>query len=164
MRESTNINRSNIELRLDPEKSIRTENSLPLSLLVHTSVKRAPLHGRRRSTHGRASMMRYATSLPGARAIQHPSVFPKGRRRDTRRNEERPKAPLSESVVLEKRAYTTLSTFGRSRVYTFVNVYVLGDSPGRERSRRVEPPSDGRRVGPRKTSTWSTGSWWPSRE
>lgn len=39
------------------------------------------------------------------------------------------------------------------------------DSPGRERrTRRVRPPSDERRVGPRKTSTWSTVSWWRRRQ
>lgn len=46
----------------------------------------------------------------------------------------------------------------RARAYSYC------DSPGRERTRRVGPPSDERRVGPQKTSTWSTVSWWRRRQ
>ena len=46
----------------------------------------------------------------------------------------------------------------RTRAYSYC------DSPGRERTRRVGPPSDGRRVGPQKTSTWSMVSWWQRRQ
>ena len=46
----------------------------------------------------------------------------------------------------------------RTRAYSY------SDSPGRERTRRVGPPSDERRVGPQKTSTWSMVSWWQRRQ